>query len=169
MSPSPTCGEARSIPPARSRPAPLALNMSLRGASILAVLLVGLVAAASAGAGSGSGSRGAATGAGTLRADVAEWSIVPSAGVIRAGRVKIVVRNLGEEPHELIVARTSSFAGALRIGGDRARVHPLAAPLVLAPGDTRTLVVSLRRGSYLLLDNLPWHYWKGTSVAFAVR
>ena len=167
MSPSPTCGEARSIPPARSRPASLALNVSVRGASILAVLLASLVAAASAGA--GSPARSAATGAGTLRADVAEWSIVPSAGVIRAGRVKIVVRNLGEEPHELIVVRTSRFADALRIGGDRARVHPLAAPLVLAPGDTRTLVVSLRRGSYLLLDNLPWHYWKGTSVAFAVR
>jgi uncharacterized cupredoxin-like copper-binding protein len=48
-------------------------------------------------------------------------------------------------------------------------VHPLAASVVVRPGKTATLVVSLRRGSYVLLDNLPWSYWKGTSVAFSVR
>ena len=41
--------------------------------------------------------------------------------------------------------------------------------VIVPPGGTATLVVSLRHGSYVLLDNLPWHYWKGTSVAFAVQ
>jgi uncharacterized cupredoxin-like copper-binding protein len=48
-------------------------------------------------------------------------------------------------------------------------VHPLAASMIVRPGKTATLVVSLKAGSYMLLDNLPWSYWKGTSVAFSVR
>jgi uncharacterized cupredoxin-like copper-binding protein len=105
----------------------------------------------------------------TLRADVAEWSIVPSAGVVGAGTVRLVVRNFGVEPHQVIVVRTHAFAQRLRLNGDRAAARPVAAPVVVAPGATRTVVVHLKRGSYVLLDNLPWHYWKGTSAAFAVR
>jgi uncharacterized cupredoxin-like copper-binding protein len=41
--------------------------------------------------------------------------------------------------------------------------------VVVAPGGVASFVVHLRRGSYLLVDNLPWHYWNGTRAAFAVR
>ena len=105
----------------------------------------------------------------TLRADVAEWSIVPSTGDVHAGLVRLVVRNLGASPHQVTVVRTATFGERLRLDGARAVVHPLASSIVVRPGRTATLVVSLRRGSYMLLDNLPWSYWKGTSVAFSVR
>ena len=105
----------------------------------------------------------------TLRADVAEWSIVPSTGDVHAGLVRLVVRNLGASPHQVTVVRTATFGARLHLDGARAVVHPLAASIVVRPGKTATLVVSLRRGSYMLLDNLPWSYWKGTSVAFSVR
>jgi uncharacterized cupredoxin-like copper-binding protein len=105
----------------------------------------------------------------TLRADVAEWSIVPSTGDVHAGLVRLVVRNLGASPHQVTVVRTATFGARLRLDGARAVVHPLAASIVVRPGKTATLVVSLKRGSYVLLDNLPWSYWKGTSVAFSVR
>jgi uncharacterized cupredoxin-like copper-binding protein len=105
----------------------------------------------------------------TLRADVAEWSIVPSTGDVRAGVVRLVVRNLGSAPHQVTVVRTATFGARLRLAGAHAVVHPLAASIVVRPGKTATLVVSLTRGSYMLLDNLPWSYWKGTSVAFSVR
>jgi uncharacterized cupredoxin-like copper-binding protein len=104
----------------------------------------------------------------TLRADVAEWSIVPSQGVVRAGRVRIVLRNLGTEAHQLMIVRTRSFGQRLPLRGNRAVAHPLAAVLA-APGTSRAFVVDLPRGTYLLLDNLPWHYWKGTQAAFVVR
>ena len=81
----------------------------------------------------------------------------------------MVVRNLGASPHQVTVVRTATFGARLRLAGARAVVHPLAASVVVPPGRTATLVVSLRRGSYVLLDNLPWSYWKGTSVAFSVR
>ena len=105
----------------------------------------------------------------TLRVAVAEWSVVPSVGVVRAGPVRIEVSNLGDEAHQLEVARTTRFADELPLRGSRAFVRPVARSLVIAPGTTRSFVVSLKTGSYVLLDNLPWHYWKGTSVAIAVR
>ena len=105
----------------------------------------------------------------TLRADVAEWSIVPSTGAVRAGLVRLVVHNLGASPHQVTVVRTATFGARLRLAGARAVVHPVASSIVVAPGRSATLVVSLEHGSYMLLDNLPWSYWKGTSVAFSVR
>ncbi|MGN6796963.1 MAG: hypothetical protein ACTHKS_02315 [Gaiellaceae bacterium] len=105
----------------------------------------------------------------TLRADVAEWSIVPSVGDVHAGAVRLVVRNLGAAPHQVTVVRTATFGQRLRLDGARAVVHPLAASVIVRPGKTATLALSLKRGSYMLLDNLPWSYWKGTSVAFSVR
>jgi hypothetical protein len=105
----------------------------------------------------------------TIRADVGEWSVVPSVGVVPEGRVRIEVRNLGQVAHRLVLVKTVSFDPQLRLHGDRAVVHPLATSRLVQSGDTSSFVVSLRRGSYLLLDNLPWRYWKGTSAAFSVR
>ena len=127
---------------------------------IVVTLLAALAAAAPAAAASPST---------TLHADVAEWSIVPSAGVVRAGHERIVVRNLGAEPHQVMVVRTARFAQRLRLSKHRAVARAVAAPVLVAPGATKTIVVSLSPGPYVLLDNLPWHYWKGTSVAFAVQ
>ncbi|HZU20453.1 MAG TPA: hypothetical protein VE982_04465 [Gaiellaceae bacterium] len=106
--------------------------------------------------------------AAVLRADVAEWSVVPSVGVVPAGRVRIDVRNLGATRHEIVLVRTRSFAQRLPVDGAHADVQPLAESVVVAPGARSSFVVSLKPGSYLLLDNLPWHYWKGTSAAFSV-
>jgi len=105
----------------------------------------------------------------TIRADVGEWSVVPSVGVVPAGQVRIQVRNLGQVAHRLVLVKTDSFDPVLRLRGDRALVRPLATSVLVRPGRTTAFVVSLRRGSYLLLDNQPWSYWKGTSVAFSVR
>jgi uncharacterized cupredoxin-like copper-binding protein len=105
----------------------------------------------------------------TLRADVAEWSIVPSTGAVRAGLVRVVVRNLGATSHQVTLVRTATFGARLRLAGARAVVHPVGASIIVRPGQTATLVVSLKHGSYVMLDNLPWSYWKGTSVPFSVR
>jgi hypothetical protein len=65
--------------------------------------------------------------------------------------------------------RTRSFDERLPLQGTRALVRPLAKTALIRSGGRASFVVTLRPGSYLLLDNLPWHYWKGTSVAFSVR
>jgi uncharacterized cupredoxin-like copper-binding protein len=105
----------------------------------------------------------------TLGALVAEWSVVPSDGVVAAGAVRIRVRNVGLEPHELVLARTARFADSLRLADDRAQVRAIGPTLVVAPGQTASAVLHLRPGSYVLLDNLPWHYWRGAWAAFTVR
>src|SRR2546423_7095943 len=99
----------------------------------------------------------------TIRADVGEWSVVPSVGVVPAGRVRIAVRNLGQVAHQITLVKTDSFDPRLRLRGDRALARPLATSVLVRPGRNSSFVVSLSRGSYLLLDNLPWRYWKGTS------
>jgi len=111
----------------------------------------------------------AATPATAFEVDLAEWSIVPASGSVSAGLVRISASNLGTQAHQLVIVRTAAFAGSLPLRGDRALAHPLAPPLVIQPGGRRSLLLRLRRGSYLVLDNLPWHYWKGTWVAFSVR
>jgi uncharacterized cupredoxin-like copper-binding protein len=105
----------------------------------------------------------------TLRADVGEWSIVPSVGALPAGRVRIDVRNLGADAHQIVLVRTRTFAARLPLRGTRALARPEAEPVLVRAGGSASFVVTLRPGSYLLLDNLPWHYWKGTSAAFSVR
>jgi uncharacterized cupredoxin-like copper-binding protein len=105
----------------------------------------------------------------SLRADIAEWSVVPSVGVVHSGSVRITARNLGVEKHQLVVVRTRGFADDLRLSGSRAAAHPVAPAIVIAPGKAASLVVDLKPGNYLLIDNLPWHYWHGTFAAFVVR
>ena len=126
---------------------------------VFATLVTALVFAAAGNAGAPS----------TLRADVAEWSIVPSTGAVRSGEVRLVVHNYGATIHQVTIARTPSFGARLRLSGPRAVARSLARSVVVPPGGSAALVVSLKAGSYVLYDNLPWSYWKGTSVAFSVR
>ena len=125
-----------------------------------------LAAAAFAATGQSSSSQRAPK---TLTALVAEWSVVPSDGVVSAGLVRIRVRNVGLEPHEVVLTRTAGFADSLPLADDRAQARAIGATLLVAPGQTASGVFRLRPGSYVLLDNLPWHYWEGTWAAFAVR
>jgi uncharacterized cupredoxin-like copper-binding protein len=105
----------------------------------------------------------------SLTADLAEWSIVPSTGVVRAGLVRITARNLGLAQHQLVLVRTSRFEQVLPLDGDHATGRPVTSPVVVRPGRSRSILARLQPGTYLLIDNLPWHYWRGTSAAFVVR
>jgi hypothetical protein len=130
------------------------------------VILIGLVAAAAVPA--------AVSHAGTqppalLRADIAEWSLVPSAGVVRAGLVRITAHNLGLDTHQLVLVRTTRFAPVLPLDGDHAAGRAVVQPLIVEPGQSRSITTRLKPGNYLLIDNLPWHYWRGTAAAIVVR
>ena len=127
------------------------------------------VAAALAMLGAASHVRAATGPTAVLRADVAEWSVIPSVGVVRAGETRIVVRNIGYQPHQLMIVRVPTFAARLTLRGSRALAKPVGSAVTLEPGTTVSFTVNLKSGSYLLVDNLPWHYWHGTSAAFSVR
>jgi hypothetical protein len=104
----------------------------------------------------------------SLRADVAEWSIVPSTGVVRHGAVRIVARNLGAASHRIAIVRTRRFGDRLPSNGEQVSVRPLGRSISVAPGRAATFVVRLAPGSYVLFDDLPWAYWLGASAAFTV-
>ena len=130
------------------------------------IILSFLVLAA---AGQAEASQAQTSPAASLSADIAEWSLVPSTGVVRAGIVKITARNLGLAVHQLLLVRTTRFEQTLPLDGDHAIGRSVIPPLVVEPGRSRSIVTRLKPGTYLLIDNLPWHYWRGTSAAIVVR
>jgi uncharacterized cupredoxin-like copper-binding protein len=133
----------------------------LRSVAIVTVALVAVSSAAAA--------RPAHRDPSAMTALVAEWSVVPSEGILAAGTVRIRLRNVGVEAHELVLTRTSEFSEKLPLDDDQAVASPVGEPVLLAPGQSRTVTVHVARGSYVLLDNLPWHYWQGAWAAFSVR
>jgi len=57
----------------------------------------------------------------------------------------------------------------LPLADDHAQVVTVGPSLVVGPGQTTSAVFTVRPGSYVLLDNLPWHYWRGAWAAFTAR
>jgi uncharacterized cupredoxin-like copper-binding protein len=101
-----------------------------------------------------------------------EWDILPlTATKTEATRVAFVVRNGGKLTHELVVLRTAKAAGRL------AAVGALEAPETGAVGEigeikagaVKRLTLSLKKGHYSLICNLPRHYGDGQFVDFYVR
>ena len=101
----------------------------------------------------------------SLHVDVAEWAVVPSQGHVSAGRLRLTVANAGVLPHELEVIPTARWGRRLRVRDGRALGRGLARPVVVAPGQTRSVEVRLAPGSYVLLDNIRGHYALGAAVA----
>jgi uncharacterized cupredoxin-like copper-binding protein len=103
-----------------------------------------------------------------LHVDVTEWAVVPSAGLVSTGPVRLTVQNYGRLRHELEIIPTRKWGQALAIRNGRAVGAVAARPIVVAPGQTRSARVSLAPGSYVLLDNIPGHYAAGTAVSILV-
>ena len=119
-----------------------------------------------------------ATGAGAIGAHAAgakvavkltEFRLVPSAKRAAPGMVTFVARNAGKIPHELVVLRTARLAGKLPTSGvtavETGKVGKIA---VLQPGSAKTLTLTLKKGHYALICNLPGHYKAGQFADFIV-
>jgi uncharacterized cupredoxin-like copper-binding protein len=131
----------------------------------LAVLILALGALA----GSASGSS-AKTGVAVhqLHVDLTEWAVIPSDGVVAAGPLRVKVANVGQLWHELDIVPTESWGQKLRIRNGRAVAEDAAAPIVVAPGQTRSARINLDPGYYVLLDNIRGHYAAGGAVSIVV-
>ncbi len=101
--------------------------------------------------------------------DVSEWNVVPSQGLVAAGRVRVTVRDYGRRPHELQIVRTATWGDRLLVRAGRAVSAVVGRRLYVAPGGASSQTVTLRPGSYVLLDNFRGHYARGTWVALLVR
>ena len=128
----------------------------------LAAAVAAIVLPAAAGAG-----RAAAPS--VLHVDLTEWALVPDGGRVPAGPVELIVRNVGRIPHELAIIPTDTWAQPLFVRNGRAVGDQVGRPIVLRPGQARSLRVYLAPGPYVLLDNLRGHYRLGAAVSIVAR
>ena len=102
-----------------------------------------------------------------------EFNILPAKQSAPAGKVTFVVKNTGKMVHEFIVTKTAKPAGDL-LGGDHGPSRADESGAIgeigeLRPGQTKKLILPLKKGHYALLCNLPGHYKAGQFVDFYVR
>jgi uncharacterized cupredoxin-like copper-binding protein len=110
---------------------------------------------------------------GSVGVDLDEYSLRAPAEA-PAGRVTFSVRNVGEIEHELVIVATSRDPGDLPVEDGVVDVRSPGFRLAgatprIAPGDEQTLTLSLPRGPYVLLCNVPGHYQSGMRAGFRVR
>jgi uncharacterized cupredoxin-like copper-binding protein len=130
------------------------------------VYLVALIVVVSALAGTAAaGTERSAVATHRLNVQLGEWAVVPSAGLVTAGRIRVTVHNFGELRHELDIVPTERWGQTLGLREGRAAGEDAAPPIVVAPGQTKSATVRLDRGFYELLDNMRGHYAAGDAVA----
>lgn len=84
-----------------------------------------------------------------------EWRLSPSRSKIKPGKTRIEVVNMGEDDHDLRVARAG---GGYRYDSD-----------VIAPGERIELSFTAKRGTYKLWCSLADHKAKGMTSKIQVR
>lgn len=125
---------------------------------VVGVLTLSLVPVASAFAG------------GTAKVTMDEFSLKASPKSVTAGKVTFDVRNNGSKRHELIVIKTTKAASKLPQSGGRASEKGRVADSgTLAGGKSKKLTVTLKKGHYALICNLPGHYSGGMRSDFTVK
>ncbi len=101
-----------------------------------------------------------------------EWDVLPlTATKTGATRVTFVVRNGGKLTHEFVVLRTVKAAGSVAAPGATEAPETGAVGEIgeIKPGAVKRLALSLKKGHYSLICNLPRHYSSGQFVDFYVR
>jgi uncharacterized cupredoxin-like copper-binding protein len=138
------------------------------------VLLASAMAVAATRAAGMTLAAGAASGGGRVTATEGtpkEFSLVPRPTGVGPGRVTFTTPNRGGLTHELVVIRTNTPPGRLPTGrsgqaGERGSIGETGN---IAPGATKTITLSLARGRYVLICNLPGHYRGGMYAGLTVK
>jgi len=145
----------------RTRLARLSLALSL---SALAVVLLTSCS---------SGSSHQAARASTVRVRERDFRIAVSPARVRAGTVRLVLRNKGPDNHELLIVRSSHDALPLRSDGltvDEDAVDRLTVGVIEGkePGTVHELLLHLKPGRYELFCNMAGHYLGGMRAELVV-
>ena len=101
----------------------------------------------------------------------------------KAGRITFAVLNQGNlahgstygvpnhpEGHELVILRTNQPPGKLHTNaaGDAVETGRVGKPLLLDPGKSGSITLTLKPGNYVLICNFAGHYTAGEYAAFKV-
>jgi hypothetical protein len=101
--------------------------------------------------------------------NVDEFSVFPLVQGAPKGNVKFVVTNVGTIKHEFVVLKTTKPAGNLLKGAEADEAGNVGEIGGILPGQAKTLKLTLARGHYALICNLPGHYKTGQFADFYVR
>lgn len=85
-----------------------------------------------------------------------EYKIRLSRQSLRHGRVVVEVRNLGQDPHDLVVSSVTGAGPRFTFG-------------IGVPGSRRTRVLKLAAGTWVLYCSLPGHEQLGMKATLVVR
>jgi uncharacterized cupredoxin-like copper-binding protein len=153
------------------------MSKFLRTWAALVPAAVLVIAAACSGSSTSSSGPASVAGGGRVGVTLKEWAIGPNLATIPAGSVIFTVNNEGTMPHEFVVLKTDTPAGAIpitsfegisgRINEDTAGTN-VGETGDLTAGETKTLTIDLAPGHYAFVCNLPAHYGQGMHIDFTV-
>lgn len=103
-----------------------------------------------------------------------EYTVTPTPGVGKAGKITFTAHNDGKLPHELVVVSTTkksselaeASGGGQKEASEKGKVDEIDE---MQPGTRKALTVDLKPGHYVLLCNLPGHYAAGQHIDFNVQ
>jgi uncharacterized cupredoxin-like copper-binding protein len=89
---------------------------------------------------------------------------------VKAGKTTITFKNAGTKVHEVVVLKTDTPAGNLKVGAN----HEVSEDASVGedsetdPGKTKSTTIDLQPGNYVLVCNIERHYEKGMYAALTV-
>ena len=99
-----------------------------------------------------------------------EFNVLPAVQGAPAGKVTFSVKNTGKAEHEFVVLRTLRPAGSLTShGGEASEAGNVGEIGSVKPGQLKKLTLTLKKGHYSIVCNLPGHYANGQFTDFYVR
>lgn len=111
-------------------------------------------------------------GAVQLVAELRDYSVTLNAAEVKAGTVKVGIRNRGSQPHDFLVIRTDLAPDQLPYDAGRAKANEdgvVGKTQDLRAGGTGALTVTLEPGSYVVICNVAGHYQLGMRTALKVN
>lgn len=115
-------------------------------------------------------SAGAVTSNKAVTVSLNEFNAIPTVQGAPAGSVTFTVKNTGKIEHEFVVLRTLRSAGSLADkSGEASEAGNVGEIGSVKPGQQKKLTLTLKKGHYSLLCNLPGHYKSGQFADFYVR
>lgn len=106
----------------------------------------------------------------TIDAKLTEYAIKTNSSVAKAGKVTFKVTNDGDMPHEMVVLKTDTPAGSLKVTNGRVSEKDSVGEVSDIPtGKSRSNTLDLKPGKYVLVCNIAGHYEQGMYAPLIVK
>ena len=99
-----------------------------------------------------------------------KYYLTVTPGSVKAGKTTITFKNAGTKVHEVVVLKTDTPAGNLKVGAN----HEVSEDASVGedsetdPAKTKTTTIDLQPGNYVLVCNIERHYEKGMYAPLTV-